>query len=104
MGHSTSSGRSTGGASRRPQSLRDDDQVMRGARDLVRYNMPSGFESATVDDVVDLGNGNARIEYHGSVRITYGRDPETGREEYGYEDEYSEREVSIDELRRRARR
>lgn len=102
MGHSTASGRTSGGI-RTGQSLARDSDLMKGASDYIRHNMMPGQESVRVTDVVDIGNGNARIEYSATVRVPYGRDPETGREEYGNETEYGETDVSIEELRRRAR-
>lgn len=103
MGHSTSSGRGSGGT-RTGRSLVRDYDVLNGASDLINNNMFPGQQSVRVTDVIDLGNGNARIEYSALVQVPYGRDPETGREEYGYETEYLDREASIAELRDRARR
>lgn len=101
MGHSTASGRASGGTRR---SLVRDNDVLNGASDLINHTMSPGQQSVRVTDVIDLGNGNARIEYSALVQVPYGRDPETGREEYGYETEYLDREASIAELRDRARR
>ena len=101
MGHSTSSGARPGAT---PQMVNVGERVYRAATDFVNHNLPdANWGYATVDSIVDIGYGNVRIEYHGQVRVPYGIDRETGREEYGYETEYGEREISREELMRRVR-
>ena len=76
------------------------DELTNKVQKMLKYQLGRGEEYATVDDIKVLGKTKSgktrlRVSYSVSVRIPVGRDPETGIEEYEYDDESRTTDLDI---------
>ena len=76
------------------------DELINKVQKMLNYQLGRGEEYATVDDIKVLGKTKSgktrlRVLYSVSVRIPVGRDPETGIEEYEYDDEFRTTDLDI---------